>query len=133
MTTIPKGTDKESVYIRRAIIISQLSVLIGKSVKCPALGKDVKVEFLFNSIDETASRAAKSYESTLAALKVTEAIRNAIFVKTDKPHSAKQEKMNFVKVHELKSLLKGIGEVKIIVGERKNKRVLHYCITKKQG
>ena len=25
----------------------------------------------------------------------------------------------------------GIGEVKIMVGERRNKRVLHYCITAK--
>ena len=132
MRAIPKGTDKESVYVRRAIIISQLSVLIGQSVKCPALGKNVEVEFVFDSIDETATRAAQRYESTLAALKVKEAIRKSTFVKNDVPKSNKQRKMRFVKMIELESTLSNIGTVKIMVGERKTKRVLHYCITKKE-
>ena len=35
-------------------------------------------------------------------------------------------------MHELKATLENIGDVKIIVGERNNKRIIHYCITKKK-
>lgn len=130
-TNIPTGSSKEDVYIRRAIIVERLCPLRGKSVPCGAFyGK--KVEFLFNSIDETATRAAQRYESTLAALRVVEALKISTLVKTDGPHSSKQRKMEFTKVHELSAFLKNIGEVKIIVGERRNKRIIHYCITKKK-
>lgn len=130
-TKIPTGDSKEDVYIRRAIIVERLAPLIGKSVPCGAFhGK--KVKFLFNSIDETAARAAQRYESTLAALRVVEALKKSVLVKTDGPHSNKQKKMEFTKVHELSAILKNIGEVKIIVGERRNKRIIHYCITKKK-
>lgn len=40
--------------------------------------------------------------------------------------------MYFSKIHELKATLENIGDVKIIVGERNNKRIIHYCITKKK-
>lgn len=128
---IPTGDSKEDVYIRRAIIVERLAPLIGKSVSCSAFnGKNVKFEFA--SIDETATHAAKHYESTLAALRVVEALKKSVLVKTDFPQSNKQKKMNFKKVHELSSSLKSIGEIKIIVGERSNTKIIHYCITKKE-
>ena len=128
---IPKGDSREYVYIRRAIIVERLAPLIGTSVPCPAFqGK--KVEFLFDSIDETATHAAKQYASTLAALRIVEALQKAKFVKTDKPHSHKQRKMGFEKIYELSAYLKSIGNVKIIVGEKRNSRIIHYCITKKE-
>lgn len=131
MADIPKGNTKEEVYIRRAIIVSQLAPLIGKSVSCKAF-KKTRVEFVFDSIDETATHAAKRYESTLAALRVVEALTKATVINTTAPRSSKQKKMKFVKVHEMSCELKGIGKVRIIVGERNNKRILHYCITKKE-
>ncbi len=129
MNKIPAGISKEDVYIRRAIIVERLAPLIGKGFPCRAF-KQSRVEFVFASIDETATHAAKRYESTLAALRIVEALRNAILVNTTNPHSNRQRKMNFVKVHELNSILDGIGEVKIFVGERKNMRILQYSITK---
>ena len=132
MQQIPTGTSKEDVYIRRAIIVERLFPLKGTSVACAAF-KGKKVKFVFASIDETATRASRSYESTLAALRVVEALKRATLVKTDLPHSNKQRKMEFVKVHELTSQLRNIGTVKIIVGEKKNKMVIHYCITHKKN
>ena len=130
-TKIPTGDSKEDVYVRRAIIVERLYPLKGKSVSCGAFnGKSVKFEFA--SIDETATHAAKHYESTLAALRVVEALEKSVLVKTDIPQSNKQKKMNFKKVHELSSSLKNIGEIKIIVGERSNAKIIHYCITKKK-
>ena len=39
--------------------------------------------------------------------------------------------MYFTMIYELRATLTNLGEVKIIVGERNNKRMIHYCITKK--
>lgn len=45
--------------------------------------------------------------------------------------SKKQKKMGFTKIYELEAVLDDLGKVKIIVGERKIKMIIHYCITKK--
>lgn len=127
---IPKGDSEVDVYKRNEIIIECLLPLINESVDCKAFHND-KVKFEFRSIDETANHAAKRYESTLAALRIEEALNNAVFVRRDVPKSQKQKKMGFTKIYELVSDLEDIGEVKIIVGERKNKKIIHYCITKK--
>lgn len=66
MKLIPTGSSREEVYIRRAIIVEELSPLIGTSVPCG---------------------------------------------------------MYFTKIYELRATLTNLGEVKIIVGERNNKRV----------
>lgn len=130
MKHIPTGNSREEVYIRRAIIVETLSPLIGTSVPCSAFdGKDV--EILYNSVDETATRASRSYESTLAALRLAESLRKSSLVRTDIPKDKQKKKMYFMKIYELKATLDNLGEVKIIVGERKNKRIIHYCISKK--
>ena len=132
MIKIPKGITKEEVYERRAIIIEELQHLIGTSIRCKAL-KNQLVHFDFYSIDETATHASKKYESTLAALNVTKAISNAVYIRRDKPHSKNQIKMRFKEIVELSAELKDIGIVKIIVGQRRNKKFVHYCITKKDS
>lgn len=129
--SIPKGDNKEDVYTRRGIIIKRLAPLIGTSVPCAAFSPK-KVKIVFASIDETATRAAKRYESTLAALHIVEALKKALLIKTDLPHSKKQQKMKFIKMHELRTELPKIGVVKIMVGERSQKKYVHYCITQKK-
>ena len=131
-TDIPAGNSKEDVYARRDYIVNKLQHLIGKSIRCKAL-QGQKVHFDFYSIDETATHAAKRYESTLAALKVTKAISNAKRVSSSKVKSNRQKKLGFVLMVELSAELKGLGEVKIIVGRKLNKQYLHYCITKKNS
>ncbi|MBQ1997980.1 MAG: hypothetical protein II220_00685 [Spirochaetales bacterium] len=128
---IPIGNSREDVYTRRAIIFESLSPLIGMSIPCGAFsGKGV--EILYKSVDETATRAAQRYESTLAAIRIVEAIEKSSFVKTDIPNAKQKKKMYFVKIYELKATLTDLGDVKIIVGERNNKRIIHYCITHKK-
>ena len=130
MKLIPTGCSREEVYIRRAIIVETLSPLIGTSVPCGAF-KGKSVEILYNSVDETATRASQRYESTLAAIRLVEALRESSLVRIDIPKDKQKKKMYFTKVYELKATLTNLGEVKIIVGERNNKRMIHYCITKK--
>lgn len=129
---IPRGEEKEDVYRRKEILIRELLPLIGTKVKCPALNNR-DVEFIFYSIDETATRAARRYQSTLVALHVKEAIRVAKLKRKGTPKSSRQRKMQFQRVYELHGKLKELGEYKLIVGEKKNKRVLHYCITSKKA
>ena len=89
---IPIGSCREDVYARRNIIVETLSPLIGMSIPCGAFsGKEV--EILYNSVDETATRAARSYDSTLAALRIVEAIEKSSFVKTDIPNTKQKKKM----------------------------------------
>ncbi len=128
---IPLGNCREDVYTRRTIIFESLSPLIGKSVPCGAFnGKNV--EILYNSVDETATRASQRYESTLAALRIVEALEKSSIVKTDIPNTKQKKKMYFTKIYELKATLTNLGDVKIIIGERNNKRIIHYCITHKK-
>ena len=97
---IPTGSCCEDVYIRRDIIVKYLSPLIGKSIPCNAFnGKDV--EILFHSVDETATRASQRYESTLAALRLEEALRHSSFVKTDLPNHKQKKTMYFQKCTNL--------------------------------
>lgn len=63
---------------------------------------------------------------------VKEAIRVAKLKRKGTPKSSRQRKMQFQRVYELHGKLKELGEYKLIVGEKKNKRVLHYCITSKR-
>ncbi len=129
---IPRGTGKEDVYFRRAIIVRQLMPLKGKTIPCRAFPEGVKIEFV--SIDETATRAAFSYESTLVALHLVEALKKARLIEKHPIHSTKQKKARFVYMFELESNLSSLGKAKIILGKRKNKSnsiIVHYCITKK--
>lgn len=132
MIKIPKGITNEEVYERRAIIIDKLQHLIGTSIRCKAL-KNQLVHFDFYSIDETATHASKKYESTLAALNVTKAISNAVYIKRSRPESRKQHKRGFEEMIELSSKLIDIGYVKIMIEQKKNKKLMHYCITKKNS
>ena len=128
---IPIGSCREDVYIRRNIIVESLSPLIGMSIPCGAFsGKEV--EITYNSVDETATRASQRFESTLAALRIVEALKKSSLVKTDIPNTKQKKKMYFTKIYELKATLTDLGDVKIIVGERNNKRIIHYCITHKK-
>ena len=130
MKLIPTGSSREEVYIRRAIIVEELSPLIGTSIPCGAFGGKC-VEILYNSVDETATRASQRYESTLAAMRLVEALRKSSLIGVDIPKNKQKKKMYFIKIYELRATLTNLGEVKIIVGERNNKRMIHYCITKK--
>ena len=122
---IPVGNSIDDVYAGRDYIVNKLQHLIGSSIRCKAL-RAQKVHFDFYSIDETATHAAKRYESTLAALKVTKAISNAKIVGSSQAKSNKQKKLGFVLMVELSAELKDVGNVKIVIGRKSNKQYLHY-------
>lgn len=129
--TIRKSiTDQipETVSDRRKFLKKHLAEYIGESVYCPALG--VNVDILSKSVEETAQNAALSKESTIAALNLKKIIQNAVFEKMDIPKSNKQKKnFSYIFVYKLKTILKSIGTVSLVVGVRDMDRFLHYSIT----
>ena len=79
---IPKGRTKEEIKAREKLIKEFYAQWIAehpdKRILNIALGKYICVKFL--SINETYEKAARSYESTLAVLRLTEILQNATFV-----------------------------------------------------
>lgn len=127
---IPKGTDKQAKTMRRGIIISFLSQFKGMKLFCPCLNKNV--EFNTTSVKETAVHASNSYESTLLVLDIEKAIilANKPLNSEKQPDTNTQLKERYTKMYILNGVLKG-KKYKLVIGERKNKRIFHYCITKK--
>ena len=87
------------------------------------MGKYICVKFL--SINETYEKAARSYESTLAVIRLTEILANASFVE-ELP--AKRNTRNQKQFEKL--LVMQLDDVKLTVGlQRSNQDLVQYCIT----
>lgn len=125
-TQIPKTINE-----RRAFLEEELTPLVGVKIECPGLENRL-VEFTKESIKETAVQASQSKESTHVALYIVKAIQVAKFVKETPPKSNKQKKLRFQKIYILKGRV-AVGGFKLTVGVRRNKRILHYCITNGKG
>lgn len=118
----------ETVQERRVFLNHHLKKDIGKIINCPALG--VNVEFTRASYNETIRNAAISMESTVAALNITNLIKNSSYSGMDIPQSNKQKKtFQFIFVYILNSFLIGYGDVKIVVGVQERGNFLHYSVT----
>lgn len=119
----------QTVQERRIFLTKELSKLVNKSITCPALG-NVKVRITTSSVNEAARKAARTIDSTIAALNTINLIKNAHYYAGDMPRSNKQKRnFQFVFIYILKSFLIGFGEVKIIVGVQEIGNFLHYSVT----
>ena len=89
------------------------------------------IEVKFLSIQETASKAAIRYKSTLAVLYLTEILENAII--TDKPQEPKKDNVKqkrFSKIYVMEYEKEEFGKIKLTVGElRESGLRIQYCIT----
>jgi hypothetical protein len=94
-----------------------------------SLGSFIEVKFL--SIQETASRAAIRYKSTLAVTYLTEILEKAI--KKGAPQEPKKEnekQKRFSKIFILEHEKEKFGKIKLTVGElRGSRQKVQYCIT----
>lgn len=124
---IPKGRTKEDIKIREKLIKDFYAQWISehpdKKVWNQNIGAFIHVKFL--SINETYEKASRSYESTLAVLKLSEILEGAI--KTDEL-PAKRNTMNQKQFEKL--IVMQYDEVKLTVGlQRSNQEFVQYCIT----
>ena len=127
MAEIPQGRTKEDIKAREKIIKDFYDDWIAehptKQIHNHSLGKAIHVKFL--SINETYEKAARSYESTLAVLRLSEVLQNAELV-GEQP--AKRNTRNQKQFEKL--LVMQFENIKLTVGlQRTNQDLVQYCIT----
>jgi hypothetical protein len=124
---IPTGRTKEDIKIRERIIKDFYAQWIAehpeKRIFNVTLSKYICVKFL--SINETYEKASRSYESTLAVLRLTEILQNAKLI-SELP--AKRNTKNQKQFEKL--LMMQYENIKLTVGvQRSNQDLVQYCIT----
>ena len=124
---IPTGRTKEEIKVREQLIKDFYAKWIAehpnKKVLNVALGKYICVKFL--SINETYEKASRSYESTVAVFRLTEILRNAVFVEelSAKRNTRIQKQFEKLLVMQYKN-------IKLTVGlQKSNQNLVQYCIT----
>jgi len=122
---IPKGMQKEDLKAREKIISEiyrkWFDINPEKNVYNPNL-KDF-IHIRFESVNETVNKAARSFQSTIAMLQLSDILQKAKVVGYEKP---KQNK-NQSKYTQM--IMMQRENVKLVVGVRKDKKKIQYCIT----
>jgi len=100
-----------------------------KHVYNKSLKSFIEVKFL--SIQETASKAAIRYKSTLAVAFLTEILENAITKgKPQEPKKDNAKQKRFAAIHVMEYEKQDFGKIKLTVGElRGSRQKVQYCIT----
>jgi hypothetical protein len=94
-----------------------------------SLGSFIEVKFL--SIQETASKAAIRYKSTLAVTYLTEILEKAVITgNPQEPKKDNEKQKRFSKIFILEYEKEKFGKIKLTVGElRGSRQKVQYCIT----
>jgi hypothetical protein len=122
---IPKGREKEDLKAREKIINEiYLKWYESNPDKC-AYNRNLKdfIHVRFESVNETVNKAARTCQSTIAVFQLTDILQNATVTGYEKP---KQNK-NQSKYTQM--IMMQWENAKLIVGVRKDKKKIQYCIT----
>lgn len=124
---IPSGNSKEEVKLREQIIKDFYAGWIAenpdKKVWNDDLNDFILVKYL--SITETAEKAARQYESTLAVLKLSELLRKSKKVAEVPPKKGTKNQKPFIKM-----IIMQLDNIKMTVGLQKTTGdKVQYCIT----
>ncbi|MBQ7945251.1 MAG: hypothetical protein IJ280_00855 [Bacteroidales bacterium] len=93
-----------------------------------SLKADINIRFI--SIDETSTKAAKNYLSTLAVLQLDVILMAAKKVRVVKPKVGVENQKTFKEMILMECDLVSIGKVKLTVGvHKKSSLKIQYCIT----
>jgi len=89
------------------------------------------IEVKFLSIQETASKAAIRYKSTIAVTYLTEILANAVTIgKPQEPKKDNKKQKRFSKIFIMSYEKENFGKIKLIVGElRGSGQKIQYCVT----
>ena len=123
---IPKGKSKQEIKIREKIIKDFYAKWIAEHPNKAIMNKWLKNNILvkYQSINETYSKASRTYDSTLAVFQLTEILENAELVDEVIPQNNKNQKQ-YDKILYMK-----YKNIKLTVGlQRTNKNLVQYCIT----
>jgi len=89
------------------------------------------IEVKYLSMQETASKAAIRYKSTLAVTYLTEILENAVVTGSpQEPKKGNVKQKRFSKIHTMRYEKEDFGKIKLTVGElRGSGQKVQYCIT----
>lgn len=124
---IPSGNSKEEVKLREQIIKDFYAGWIAenpdKRVWNDDLNDFILVKYL--SITETAEKAARQYESTLAVLRLSELLRKSKKIAEVPPKKGTKNQKPFIKM-----IIMQLDNIKMTVGLQKTTGdKVQYCIT----
>ena len=124
---VPTGRTKEEIKVREQLIKDFYALWIAehpdKKIFNHSLGRYIYVKFL--SINETYEKAARSYESTLAVLRLTEILKDAVKIGEQPAKRSTRNQRQFEKLFIMQ-----FGKIKLTVGlQRSNQDLVQYCIT----
>jgi len=125
---IPIGSTHDDIKVRERIIKKFYAKWCAehpdKKIYNNNLGKEICVKFI--SINETYSKAARSYESTAAVLRLTEILRDSVLVGEKSVKRGVQNQKSFDRM----LLMMFCGNIKMTVGvQRSTGDLVQYCIT----
>ncbi len=122
---IPKGRERDAIKARENIISEIYRKWFEINPDKCVYNSNLKdfIHIRFESINETANKAARTYQSTIVMFQLTNILKNAIIESYESP---KQNK-NQSKYTEMIIML--WQNTKLIVGVRKDKKKIQYCIT----
>ena len=132
--TIPKEANKENLKKRENIIWEMYGRWCAENPNKKCFNKNLKCDIIvtFSGISETVEKSARNYKSTMAFLELDFVLQNAYKIKEDKPHSKRQQK-EYEKMLIMQANTSFFepyfGQIKLIVGVRKNGKKNMYCIT----
>ena len=130
---ISLGSTPEDLKNRKKIITDFYAKWVISNPTKQIYNKSLKnfIEVRFLSIQETASKAAIRYKSTLAVTYLTEILENAVTVgkpQEPKKDNVKQKRFSNIYIMEYEKV--DFGKIKLTVGElRSSGQKLQYCIT----
>jgi len=122
---VPKGMEKEDLKAREKIVTEiYRKWFVSNPDKC-AYNRNIKdfIHIRFESINETVNKAARTCQSTVAMFQLTDILQKATVTGYEKPKQNKnQSKYTQMIMMQWK-------KAKLIVGVRKDKKKIQYCIT----
>ena len=124
---IPQGNSREEVKLRDQIIKDFYAGWIAENPEKKMWNDDLQDYILvkYLSITETAEKAARQYESTLAVMRLSELLRKSKKVAEVPPKNGTKNQKPFLKMYIMQ-----LDNIKMTVGLQKSTGdKVQYCIT----
>ena len=124
---IPQGNSREEVKLRDQIIKDFYAGWIAENPEKKMWNEDLQDYILvkYLSITETAEKAARQYESTLAVMRLSELLTKSKKVAEVPPKKGTKNQKPFLKMYIMQ-----LDNIKMIVGLQKSTGdKVQYCIT----
>lgn len=127
ITELPTGNTHEELLVREQFIKDYYATWIANNPEKKVFNRNLNayIHIKFHSINETAERAARSYQSTCEIIRLTDILANAVLIEEKAP----KQKTRNQKPYE-KMLIMREGNAKLVIGlQRSTQEYVQYCIT----